>query len=316
MVEDVAVDQAVRPVATVAARLRTSWNEAMEFALAAAVAHASASEAERPALLKQVRKATKTGRALLRLLEGAMTPEARIGAERFLRDAASLLATVRDRDAMLTTIDGLLGGKLDARVDQAKSLLQSVLALPSVGDDQAAFEAALVRRAAALLSRASTLIQSVPDSEVREAQIGDAMASLWRKARRRAKRAWHAHDIANGTEVIDSEVTHDARKACSRLVHQLNLVEEDLDKPLRRFRQRLRRATSALGNEHDLALLAEQVALHEEHLGPTFTHAVLDVCRRNQARLREQAGVALAEAMTTRPRELSRRVRKLYAQPA
>lgn len=294
-------------------RVVGSWNAVMEGALAAAVAHPNASALERPALLKQVRKATKTGRAMIRLIAAAMPDEVRIGAEHAMHDAASLLSAVRDRDAMTATIDGLLDGKLDDRADRAKAVLHDVIAIPPVGDDELAFEVALVRRAAALLSRGADLIGRVADESISARDVGNAMAATWRKARRRANRAWECPSDADEQTHADPEAAHEARKAASRLVHQLSLVEPDLTKPLRRFRQQLRKATAALGDEHDLALLAERIALHRDRLGPTFADAVLNVCRRGQMRMRENAGVALAEAMTMTPRELGRRIRRRYA---
>ncbi|MBL9121753.1 MAG: CHAD domain-containing protein [Phycisphaerae bacterium] len=297
---------------SVATRLLSSWAVIVEGALSAAVSHPTASAEARPALVKQVRKSTKSGRALVRLLDGAMSPEAMAGAERSLHEAATILAPIRDRDAMCSTIDGLLEGKLDERAQQAKLLLYAIVSPPSVGDDEEAFEIALVRRAAARISLASELIREVPHELLSGATVGKAMSSLWRKARRRANRAWHGEAAADGSTMQDSTTAHEARKACSRLVHQLNLIEPDLSKPLRRFRQRLRRATSALGDEHDLSLVAECIGLHRGRLGPKFASAVLTVCSRGQRRLRETAGIALAEAMTLRPGELGRRIQNRY----
>lgn len=298
---------------SVGERLKTSWRAIVENALAAAVAHPTAELSERPALVKQVRKATKTGRALVHLLSEVMPPETNSGAERTLAEASLLLSQVRDRDAMFDTINGLLEGRLDARIEQARLLLHSIAAPPAVGDDQAAFESALVRRAAALISFASELIGSAEFDQLTPRTVGDSMAQLWRKARRRAKRAWHVRWADADGVSAENEASHAARKACARLIHQLNLLEPDLNKSLRRFRQRLHRASSALGADRDLSLLVERIGLHRGKLGPTFAHAVLSICTHRQAGHAHQAGVALAKAMTVRPRTLGRRIRKRYA---
>lgn len=286
----------------VASRVAAGWSAIVDLAMAAAQRHASVPEAERAACVKTVRKATKSGRSLIRMLHGAMSHEARSGAERLLGDAASLLSAIRDRDAMIDAIDRLLEGKQDARAQQARLLLISIVAHPPVGDDQFAYEVATVRRAAALIARANDVIGEIPSEALTCSVAAEGMARLWRSARRKANREWQH----------DGEKSHDVRKAASRLVHQLNLIEQDLPKQLRKFRQRLRRATSALGEEHDLAILAECIALHRGKLGATFSEAVLQVCRRGRNRLREQAGVALAESMTLRPRGLARAIEKTY----
>lgn len=289
-----------------ARRIAESWSAVLAGARTAATGHPDASDEDRVAMVKTVRKATKTGRALVRLLRDAMSRETRDGLERLFGDAASLLSPIRDRDAMVGTVDRLLEGKRDERVQQARELLVSIVAPPPipdrVGDDQRGFEAALVRRAIALIEVANEVIQDIPADAITGAVVADGMAGLWRNARRRANRDWQQ----------DGEAAHDVRKAALRLVHQLNLIESDLPRPLRKFRQRLRRATSALGDEHDLAILAECIELKRGRLGATFAEAVLSVCRSGRARLREQAGMALVEAMTLKPSGVARLIRKTY----
>lgn len=286
----------------IAERLATSWEAVVSKARDAAERHPAASDTERPALVKTVRKATKTGRALVRLLRGAMPREVRDGVERLFGDAASLLSPIRDRDAMIDTVDRLLDGKNDERVHQARLLLVSIVSPPPVGDDQIAFENGLVRRAAALIAAADEAIRALPADSITPSVVADGMADLWRRARRRANRRWQGE----GCEA------HEIRKSCSRLVHQLTLVEDDLPRSVRKFRQKLRKVNSALGDEHDLAILAECIGLHRSRLGATFSEAVLQVCRKGRERLQEQAGIELAEAMTMKPKQLGRTLRRAY----
>ena len=298
--------QPATPPPSASDRIVASWTAILDRARDAAARHAAANAEDRPGLVKIVRKATKTGRALLRLLghgSDLIAGETRDGIERMLSDAAAMLAPIRDRDAMIETVERLLAGKSGERAEQARELLVGVVVPPPVGDDQIAFENALVRRAMLLIESSDRALRSAGLASIDADAIADGLARIWRRARRRANRSWQG----------EGENAHDVRKACSRLVHQLTLIEPDLPKRVRRFRRKLREATAALGEEHDLAILSQSIGLQEERLGSTFSDAVLIVCRRGRERLLEEAGIALAEAMTLKPRGLARAVAKRYA---
>jgi hypothetical protein len=178
---------------------------------------------------------------------------------------------------MIETVERLLAGKSGERAEQARELLVGVVVPPPVGDDQIAFENALVRRAMLLIESSDRALRSAGLASIDADAIADGLARIWRRARRRANRSWQG----------EGENAHDVRKACSRLVHQLTLIEPDLPK--------------------------QSIGLQEERLGSTFSDAVLIVCRRGRERLLEEAGIALAEAMTLKPRGLARAVAKRYA---
>ncbi len=294
-----------------AERVIESWSAILERARDAAARHPGAKRHDRSGLVKTVRKATKTGRALLRLIDGGgerLSRESRDGIERMLSDAAAMLAPIRDRDAMIETIERLLAGKSGERAEQARELLLGVVMPPAPDDDQVAFEDALVRRAMLLIEASDSALRAAGLDAIDADELADGLARIWRRARRRANRSCLGGSGGHG----DSEDAHEVRKGCSRLVHQLTLVEPDLPKRVRRFRRKLREATAALGEEHDLAILSQSIGLHAERLGSTFSEAVLVVCRRGRERLCEEAGIALAEAMTLKPRGLARAVAKRY----
>jgi CHAD domain-containing protein len=288
-----------------ASRVVASWTAILDRARDAATRHPGAHPNDRSALVKTVRKATKTGRALLRLIGDrgdGLSGESRDGIERMLSDAAAMLAPIRDRDAMIETVERLLAGKAGERADQARELLLGVVMPPAAGDDQVAFENALVRRAMLLIESSDQALRTAGLESIDSDDLADGLARIWRRARRRANRSWQG----------EGEDAHEVRKGCSRLVHQLTLIEPDLPRRVRRFRRKLREVNAALGEEHDLAILSQSIGLHADRLGDTFSEAVLVVCRRGRERLREEAGIALAEAMTLKPRGLARVVAKRY----
>jgi hypothetical protein len=285
------------------AALLERWTTVFDRAISAAERYPSAEGSLRSDLLKTVRKATKTGRALLGLIGPGLAPESASGAERAFADAAGLLSPMRDRDALLATIDRLFRAGPATNVDAERArqvragLVRIVLGEVAI-DDQSTrtVDEALVVRAVAALRRGHAVLGSVEPARVGQDELAVTIAEHWRSARRRAEREWN----------VDGEEPHELRKECSRLVHQLLLVEGiDPPKRLRRFRRTLRSVTSALGEEHDLAILAERLSMERDRLGNAgFLTAVLRVCRTTRRTLREEAGKALADAARVKPREL------------
>jgi len=286
--------------------LRERWTKIMSAAVEAGSAFGRADAEHQPDLLKTVRKATKTGRALLPLLAPGTSEESLSGAERAFADAAHLLSPMRDRDAILKTIDRLFSSTratpVAARTVQVRAALTEIV-LAGSGESSRALEGALLARGLVSMQRSHAVIEGVDLSQITSAFVGDTIADRWRDARRRANREWK----------LEGEELHELRKDCSRIVHQLMLLE-DIGQPktLVRFRQRLRRTTRALGDEHDMAILAERMAMERDRLGRNgFVDAALALCRTARRRLREKAGVAFVEAMRFKPRTLARTVAEL-----
>ncbi|MDZ4754072.1 MAG: CHAD domain-containing protein [Phycisphaerae bacterium] len=283
--------------------LRERWTKVMTAAVEAGSAFGDADAEHQPDLLKTVRKATKTGRSLLPLLAPGTSEESLSGAERAFADAAHLLSPMRDRDAILKTIDRLFSSTratpVSERTVQVRAALTDII-LSGSGESSRALEGALLARGLVSMQRSHAVIEAVDLSQITSAFVGDTIADRWRDARRRANREWK----------LEGEELHELRKDCSRIVHQLMLLEDvGQPKTLVRFRQRLRRTTRALGDEHDMAILAERMAMERDRLGRNgFVDAALALCRTARRRLREKAGVAFVEAMRFKPGTLARTV--------
>ncbi len=280
--------------------LRERWAAVFDAAQQAAGTFSVAEGGLRPDLLKVVRKATKTGRALLPLIASGVRNESLSGAERAFADAAHLLSPIRDRDALLKTVERLFLGKDDERARHVHDLLAAVITASERSPvEDRSFEHASVDRAMIAMTRAEAVISTVDWSAVSATAIGAVVGDAWKAARRRANREWN----------LDGEAPHELRKECSRIVQHLLLLDDSLPKSTRRFRQQLRRVTSSLGDEHDLAMLGERMSMERDRLGNgSFVDAALALCRKARLRLREQAGHSLVEAMTIRPRELARSI--------
>ncbi len=270
----------------------------LDHGLAEGREHAAGDPARRVESIRQIRKATKTLRAFLPLVSQATTVEGLAGTLRLLSDAAGLLAPFRDRDAMLKTVDRLLAGREGARVDEARVLLQRI-ATPT-GDPlrDRPLEDLLVSKAVEILTRVRTCVESFRFEQVEPRFVARQLGRDWAHFRRVLRSDW-----AEG----DSEESHEVRKECGRLALQFGFLEERKPKPFGPLRKALRDATAALGDEHDLSMLAENIALEQARLpGGEFVDAALGLCRKAREALRNDGADAVADLADVRSREIRR----------
>lgn len=281
--------------------LRRNFLAVLDRALAEVDGFAGRRAGERAEAVRQVRKATKALRAMIPLLEGVASRDARAGAERSLADAAGVLSPVRDRDAMLAIIARLLGTRDDARARSLRGELTAAL-VPDVDPlAMVRLDEMLVERAATELVRVRRAAESWEFGEIECDRIESALARSWRGARRLARSGWD--------EEAD-ERAHDLRKQCSRLALQVGLLEER-DRSLRGVRRKLKRICDLLGEEHDLAMLSERVALEARRFSREgLPEAVGLLCEAARQRLRESARAIADGLFARRGRSFRRRIRR------
>jgi hypothetical protein len=287
-------------------RLADRLAAAFGAAVGAVAAHSEATSTEQRAeAIRRFRKATKSARAILPLLASAADEDALMGIERSLSDAAAMLSPVRDRDAVLGTVHRLFGAQDEERVGPVRDRLIRALA---PGEDRAtaeALERLLLRRAEDIVLRAAAASERFAHHEVEPDHVAAAMSGQWRRVRSMTRPGWHRDE--------SSEEIHEVRKVCSRLVLQLASLDGDesgkLPKPLRRLRRQLKEVTSRLGNEHDLAMLAERIALAGPAVGsPEFVEAARTLCRKVRCRLRGEAAELIGAARPLRAKEFRRSI--------
>jgi CHAD domain-containing protein len=272
----------------IGATLKARFDEVIDRAMRHSVAHVAGSAERRVEAVRRMRKTTKILRSTLPLLKEAVPEESLEGAHQLLADTSALLSPIRDRDAMLGTIERLLGHRGEARAVQVKVTLASVVAPDGSEGPSREFEDMLVLRAAGNLSRLATAARRFQFDRISGEFVCDAVEDARDGARRAAQSNW-----------IDAPVeeSHAVRKGCARLSLQLGLFEDYLPKSLRRMRASLREVTQSLGNEHDLAMLAQKLSLERARLpSEGFVGTALELCRRARARLREGAAAAAEQA--------------------
>jgi CHAD domain-containing protein len=230
------------------------------------------------AAVHDVRKRCKELRALARLVRVPLGDEF----DRFnviVRDAADVLAPIRDAQAVLATLDDLRavgdGGEPDlerVRTVQAAAAEQATRDVHS-GD-------ARIERARELLVDARKRIKrwQLPDGF--EA-IGPGLERSYRRGRRALREA-----VARPTD----EHVHEWRKSVKNLWYQARLLEPAAPSALDPLIETLDHLAEALGDDHDLAVLVERLAGDPHRYGGTL-HAIraVAIARAEQTVLRRPA---------------------------
>jgi CHAD domain-containing protein len=102
---------------------------------------------------------------------------------------------------------------------------------------------------------------------------------------------------------------HEWRKRAKELRYDVELFEEARPGPLKAFEKTLGKLTDALGDDHDLAALAD--ALREGSKGDPRAE-VLALVEERRARLQKKARKAGADAYAAKPRKFRRRMKAAF----
>lgn len=220
----------------------------------------------------EARKACKRSRALVALVGSALPDDDRTRLDRALRDAARSIGPVRDADVMRRTLSSLGGDPNDDA---------------PVPDREARGEEAVRRldHARSLLS-AQDLTHLGPDTLV------EGLVASWRAARR----TWDDADVDHHPEAF-----HEWRKAVKQLFYHVQLMHALDETVMGALAEQLDVLQEALGDHHDLHVLAEQ----SKQLG----HGAADALRE-RATVLEERTLALGGWLLSAPsRQLKRWLR-------
>lgn len=239
----------------------------------------------------ETRKCLKRMRALLRLVRPGLGPESWQRENGALRDAAARLSALRDGDVALQTIARL-------RIDAPRPL---ALALDRLA---ARSRAAAGAAAADSDERRDIVAKTLADLTVcreRLAELSlqgkprDAVARGLRQAHRRGQARLRAAEAAPTDEAL-----HELRKAIQVHWRQMVLLALAWPEVMRARAGEAREVAGLLGDDHDLAVLAERAeAASGRGLTAAQAQRILTECRQRQEVLRplvlHRAGRLFAE---------------------
>jgi CHAD domain-containing protein len=278
--------------------------------------------------IHDTRKALKRLRALVGLLREELGEQQYKREHKILRDAARRLASVRDAEVMVETLDALIEGgprKLGRRrpiVELRKRL--------------AAERTAAARRTAADRTTRAQVLDDLRGMRERArwwelpeqpgiAIVEHDLRRVYRQGHRRMRRIERTKGDKRGKGGArprsgkrskggrdQTRATHQWRKR----VKDLRYAAEILD--LRPLARRADKLGELLGEEHDLALLAEMLpppgrAPFKDKRGKRARKALLEQIARKRRKLRKRALREGGRLYRRKPKKFTRRVRRVHA---
>ena len=246
------------------------------------------------------RKGVKKARAVLRLVRPALPRNLYRGEQRALRDAGRLLAGTRDAEVMRATAKALAehgAGRLPAAGFEGLHAALAELEPAGLADGDDAVDDPV----GTAIEELGDVLARVPGWPLDGCGLGDLRAG----AARIYSDGVVAWEAARGTD--DVELLHDWRKRVKDLWYQHRLLRDAWPVVLTAFSDAADALGELLGDEHDLAVLAER--LDGLELPPAADVEVLaELIGERRAQLRAEA-FALGERLNAeRPAAYERRL--------
>lgn len=291
------------PSETIAAGIRRIVLEQLDTAIGHLDALTNAEGDQFDVAVHEMRKRCKEVRGLLVLLGGNRGSS--LGkADAGIRRAASMLSAARDAQVQAETLLGLRATSPTVAVGEAEALDQLV-------EEQR-------RRAADVADIARTDVTGVEAArrelvkarrrvekhrpEAGTKAVSDALASTYRKGRRRHRAA------AAG----DDEAAHEWRKSVKQLWYQMRVLKQTAPSVLEPMVTQLDDLGEALGIDHDLAVLVEHLERRRANGTAAAVEQATVLARIRQHELRRVAIRTGHTLYAERPDEFARRLRTYW----
>jgi CHAD domain-containing protein len=259
----------------------------------------------------ETRKALKRLRALLRLLREEIGEDGFAREDALLRDAGRRLAGARDAEVMVSTLDGLLRQRRKLARRAGVRGLRAQFEQERARAAARSFEDATVRARVAGDLRALQIRVALwrPEREGVEL-VRAGLERIYRQGRRRGRAARR-----DGS----APTMHEWRKRVKDLRYAAEILErsEQRRRRIHRVAKRADELGELLGEEHDLALLAERVRASAALAGkPKARKALEKLIARRRKQLRKR-GLELGERLYRRkPKRFTRRIGREFARAA
>jgi CHAD domain-containing protein len=243
-------------------------------------------------VVHDIRRRLKRVRALVRLADGSLGEKYCRQINRWIRDAGKPLNQLRDADVLMTALEKLVGGR-DRRFDKASL---------------AAVRAGLVRDRASAVHQSShnAICESIAKKirRARRAIDPGRFSSSGMKSVRRGLAATfgHARDAFRAA-LVDPSIAnlHEWRKQAKYLANQVEFLRPLRPNLLRSTGESLDKLGELLGDDHDLAVLAQTVAAkqHDWQLGDVAEKLLLAI--RERRMVLQQQAIALGQKVFSQP---------------
>lgn len=200
----------------------------------------------------EARKRCKRLRALLRLIRDQLGRDIYRRENVMIRDAARLLAPVRDAQVLVNTLDDVVGrsdGALDA--DAVNDTRRALKAAHSRLRQQLLYRGTATEQAVAGLATVQQRSQGWPLDDVRFDDLRPGVARVYRRGRVAMQQAYREPD---------PEHFHEWRKRVKYLWHHLELLQPAWPGLLHALADETHDLSDLLGDEHDRTVLEQRLS--------------------------------------------------------
>ena len=250
----------------------------------------------------ETRKEIKQTRAGLRLLREALGETAYRRLNRSVRDAARPLTPIRDAKVLRDVLDNVLqqAGKSTQKIRTTKLHRALQQERRSSRDELSSEDLNAISRR---LREVKQRLRRLPNSRLDHALTEAALKRAYKKA--------HEAFVA-AEEEPSNERLHEWRKQVKYHSHQLEFVRPLDPKRIGATIKRAHQLADHLGDDHDLALLHEKIALHATQASPetVVTDALVKKLERRRAKLQRKSYRLGKKLYADTPKQVAKRIGK------
>jgi CHAD domain-containing protein len=257
--------------------------------------------------IHEARKDIKRARATLRLLRDAISRKAYGKENDTLRKAAHPLSAARDAKVMVDTLDRMVEQRADAnRIGGIKGLRRKLANESERARRRVTGGADGTRRARKLLHTAESRAKRLPVGRHGWSRLGKGLMRLYQQG----------HDCLDQVRAEPTVARlHAWRKSTKYLYHQLQLLEPLCPRTLKAFTRGMHRLSDELGDDHDLAVLREQVARDTAIFPDEASRtSLLTVIERSRTTLQKRALLSGARLYREDPARFEKRLHRYWRQ--
>jgi CHAD domain-containing protein len=258
---------------------------------------------EPPEAIHEARKDMKKIRSALRLVRDAIGDDAWRRENDHYRDVARKLSSHRDAEILVEALDGLRERFGPAARERSEALRKQLDAENRAAHDDGTIERTMAGAAAELIACRSSLDGLALDGD----GWGLIAPGLHRSYRRGRKRLRSVEEEASVTNL------HELRKRVKDVWYQLRLIREADRHMIGNLADHAHDLSDHLGDDHDLALLREEVKRRRDAFaGPADQRHLLQEIDQRRGEL-QFAAISLGERIyAEKPKKFTARLAKRY----
>jgi CHAD domain-containing protein len=246
----------------------------------------------------ETRKSLKRLRATVRLARDELGDEVYRRDNVAFRDAGGRLGGARDSQVLLETLDALTDRYPDAAPPERFARFKRTLAGQHGAAQRRLHEGAAIVEVLGELRRARA---RVGDWRL-EPEGLDALAPGFKRIYRRGRRAYRTARQEPSTENL-----HELRKRAKYLWYAAQIVRAAAPKKMKRFARRAHELSNLIGEDHDLALLAQRANERRDRFAnETAAGELAALVERRRAELQREAMVLGRRVFRKKPRKVAR----------